>query len=201
MAKKSNKANILYAQWLSNVLYKSVLSVNVDQGFIVIKATRENLLFVLTFLKEHTHCQYKSISDITAVDFPIKNERFEVSYQLLSLRFNHRICLKVSLNSADEIDSAVKIYNVANWYEREIYDIFGLFFKGHPDLRRILTDYGFEGHPLRKDFPLTGFTEVRYDIEKKRIVCEPLELSQEFRDFSNQKTWDESTIKHFIKKL
>ncbi len=123
------------------------------------------------------------VADITAVDYPTRNNRFEVVYNLLSVRHNSRIRVKTYADEATPVPSITSLYDGANWYEREVYDLFGVFFVGHPDLRRIMTDYGFDGHPLRKDFPLTGYTEIRYDEEKKRIVVEPLELTQAFRNF------------------
>jgi NADH dehydrogenase (ubiquinone) Fe-S protein 3 len=123
------------------------------------------------------------ISDITAVDYPTRSQRFEVVYNMLSVRHNARIRVKTYCDEATPVPSLCGLYDGANWYEREVYDLFGVFFTGHPDLRRIMTDYGFDGHPLRKDFPLTGYTEIRYDEEKKRIVVEPLELTQAFRNF------------------
>ena len=123
------------------------------------------------------------VADITAVDYPTKDNRFEVVYNLLSVRHNSRIRVKTYADEATPVPSVTSLYDGANWYEREVYDLFGVFFTGHPDLRRIMTDYGFDGHPLRKDFPLTGYTELRYDEEKKRIVVEPLELTQAFRNF------------------
>lgn len=123
------------------------------------------------------------VADITAVDYPTRSQRFEVVYNLLSVRHNSRIRVKTYADEATPVPSITSLYDGANWYEREVYDLFGVFFVGHPDLRRIMTDYGFDGHPLRKDFPLTGYTEIRYDEEKKRIVVEPLELTQAFRNF------------------
>jgi NADH dehydrogenase (ubiquinone) Fe-S protein 3 len=138
---------------------------------------------VITFLKHHTPAEFTQVSDITAVDYPTRNNRFEVVYNLLSIRHNARIRVKTYADESTPVPSITHLYDGANWYEREVYDLFGVFFVGHPDLRRIMTDYGFDGHPLRKDFPLTGYTEVRYDEEKKRIVVEPLELTQAFRNF------------------
>ena len=123
------------------------------------------------------------IADITAVDYPTRDQRFEVVYNMLSVRHNSRIRVKTYCDEATPVPSITSLYDGANWYEREVYDLFGVFFVDHPDLRRIMTDYGFDGHPLRKDFPLTGYTEIRYDEEKKRIVVEPLELTQAFRNF------------------
>ena len=138
---------------------------------------------VFTFLKNHTAAEYTQISDITAVDYPTKDQRFEVVYNMLSIRHNSRLRVKTYADEATPVPSLCDLYDGANWYEREVYDLFGVFFVGHPDLRRIMTDYGFDGHPLRKDFPMTGYTEIRYDEEKKRIVVEPLEMTQAFRNF------------------
>lgn len=141
------------------------------------------VLPVFNFLKYHTAAEFTMVADITAVDYPTKDKRFEVVYNMLSVRHNSRIRVKTYADEAQPVPSITGLYDGANWYEREVYDLFGVFFTGHPDLRRIMTDYGFDGHPLRKDFPLTGYTEIRYDEEKKRIVVEPLELTQAFRNF------------------
>lgn len=138
---------------------------------------------VFSFLKYHTAAEFTQVSDITAVDYPTKDQRFEVVYNLLSIRHNSRIRVKTYADEATPVPSICGLYDGANWYEREVYDLFGVFFVNHPDLRRIMTDYGFDGHPLRKDFPMTGYTEIRYDEEKKRIVVEPLEMTQAFRNF------------------
>lgn len=131
------------------------------------------------------------MSDITAVDYPTRDQRFEVVYNLLSVRHNSRIRVKTYADESTPVPSITSLFDGANWYEREVYDMFGVFFTDHPDLRRILTDYGFDGHPLRKDFPLTGYTEIRYDEEKKRIVVEPLELTQAFRNFEMNPSWEQ----------
>ena len=147
---------------------------------------------VFTFLKYHTAAEYTMVADITAVDYPTKNKRFEVVYNMLSVRYNSRIRVKTYADETSPVPSITPLYDGANWYEREVYDLFGVFFTNHPDLRRIMTDYGFDGHPLRKDFPLTGYTEIRYDEEKKRIVVEPLELSQAFRNFEGgSSAWEQ----------
>ena len=138
---------------------------------------------MFTFLKNHTAAEFTQVSDITAVDYPTRDARFEVVYNMLSVRHNARIRVKTYTDEQTPVPSITSLYDGANWYEREVYDLFGVFFVGHPDLRRIMTDYGFDGHPLRKDFPLTGYTEIRFDEEKKRIVVEPLELTQAFRNF------------------
>ncbi|PUU75375.1 hypothetical protein B9Z19DRAFT_994989 [Tuber borchii] len=135
---------------------------------------------------------YTQVSDITAVDYPTRSNRFEVVYNLLSIRHNSRIRVKTYADEASPVPSITGLYDGANWYEREVYDLFGVLFVGHPDLRRIMTDYGFDGHPLRKDFPLTGYTELRYDEEKKRIVVEPLEMTQAFRNFQGgSSVWEQ----------
>uniref|UniRef100_A0A669PFI3 NADH dehydrogenase [ubiquinone] iron-sulfur protein 3, mitochondrial n=2 Tax=Phasianus colchicus TaxID=9054 RepID=A0A669PFI3_PHACC len=150
----------------------------------------DGIIPVLTFLRDHTNAQFKSLADLTAVDVPSRQYRFEIVYNLLSLRFNSRIRVKTYTDELTPIDSAVSVHKAANWYEREVWDMYGVFFANHPDLRRILTDYGFEGHPFRKDFPLSGYVEVRYDDEVKRVVAEPVELSQEFRKFDLNSPWE-----------
>uniref|UniRef100_A0A6I8PCW4 NADH dehydrogenase [ubiquinone] iron-sulfur protein 3, mitochondrial n=1 Tax=Ornithorhynchus anatinus TaxID=9258 RepID=A0A6I8PCW4_ORNAN len=150
----------------------------------------DGVIPVLTFLKDHTNAQFKSLADLTAVDVPTRQNRFEIVYNLLSLRFNSRIRVKTYTDELTPIESSVTVYKAANWYEREIWDMFGVFFFNHPDLRRILTDYGFEGHPFRKDFPLSGYVELRYDDEVKRVVAEPVELAQEFRKFDLNSPWE-----------
>ncbi|XP_065538987.1 NADH dehydrogenase [ubiquinone] iron-sulfur protein 3, mitochondrial [Lathamus discolor] len=150
----------------------------------------DGIIPVLTFLRDHTNAQFKSLADLTAVDVPSRQYRFEIVYNLLSLRFNSRIRVKTYTDELTPIDSAVSVHKAANWYEREVWDMFGVFFANHPDLRRILTDYGFEGHPFRKDFPLSGYVEVRYDDEVKRVVAEPVELTQEFRKFDLNSPWE-----------
>lgn len=155
---------------------------------------------VFTFLKYHTAAEYTQISDITAVDYPTKDQRFEVVYNMLSIRHNSRLRVKTYADEATPVPSLCDLYDGANWYEREVYDLFGVFFVGHPDLRRIMTDYGFDGHPLRKDFPMTGYTEIRYDEEKKRIVVEPLEMTQAFRNFrGGSAAWEQVGPGHDLK--
>jgi NADH-quinone oxidoreductase subunit C len=149
-----------------------------------------DIIDVLTFLKNDVQCQFFAFIDISGVDYPVREKRFEVVYHLLSPRQNQRIRVKVSTDEETPIPSVIEVFPAANWYEREVYDLYGVFFTDHPDLRRILTDYGFEGHPLRKDFPLTGFVEVRYDDEAKRVVYEPVELRQEFRNFDFLSPWE-----------
>lgn len=147
---------------------------------------------VMVFLKNHTSAQFKQCMDVTAADYPSRTNRFDVVYNMLSVRHNSRIRVKTYASETSPVPSVVPIFAGTNWFERETYDLFGIFFVGHPDLRRIMTDYGFEGHPLRKDFPTTGFTEVRYDEEKKRVVYEPLELTQAWRNFTvGSSVWEQ----------
>jgi NADH/F420H2 dehydrogenase subunit C len=131
------------------------------------------------------------MTDLCAVDYPEREARFEIVYNMISVRYNSRIRVKTSVNEVTPVDSVAEVFKAANWWEREVWDLFGVFFSNHPDLRRILTDYGFEGHPLRKDFPLSGYVEVRYDETAKRVVCEPVELTQEFRSFDFASPWDQ----------
>ncbi|WP_343314081.1 NADH-quinone oxidoreductase subunit C [Brucella sp. BE17] len=149
-----------------------------------------SILNVLTFLRDDVQCQFINLTDISGVDYPQRAERFDVVYQLMSPRQNLRIRLKVKADEDTLVPSAVTVFIGAEWFEREIYDMYGVLFSGHPDLRRILTDYGFEGHPLRKDFPMTGFVEVRYSDELKRVVYEPVQLRQEFRNFDFLSPWE-----------
>jgi len=150
----------------------------------------DGVIPVLQFLKSHTNAQFTNIVDIAGVDKPTLENRFEIVYMLQSLTYNSRIRVKTYTDELTPIESACSVFAGANWYEREIWDMFGVFFSNHPDLRRILTDYGFEGHPFRKDFPLSGYNEVRYDDEVKRVVFEPIELTQEFRKFEANTPWE-----------
>lgn len=162
------------------IISKKELSLNID-------ATK--IIPVFFFLKYHTNCQYKLISDICTIDYPSKINRFTLVYNLLSIRFNSRIRIKIMINELQSVNSITSIYKGASWWEREVWDLFGIFFNNHPDLRRILTDYGFEGHPLRKDFPLSGYLEVYYNELKKRVVYEPIHLSQKYRLFEFNVPW------------
>ena len=148
------------------------------------------LLRVIEFLQSDANCLFSTLIDITAVDHPERPARFDVVYHLLSMYRNQRIRVKAALREDDLVPSATGLFPGANWYEREVFDLFGILFSGHPDLRRILTDYGFRGHPLRKDFPTTGFVEVRYDDAEKRVVYEPVQLNQEFRRFDFLSPWE-----------
>lgn len=150
----------------------------------------------LTFLKMHSNAQFKLLVDITAVDFPSREHRFEIVYHLLSVHCNSRIRVKTLIDELKPVDSVTFLFASANWFERETWDMFGICFLDHPDLRRILTDYGFEGHPLRKDFPVSGYIEFRYDESKKRVISEPVEFTQEFRYFDFASPWELIEKKH-----
>ncbi|HXN42758.1 MAG TPA: NADH-quinone oxidoreductase subunit C, partial [Xanthobacteraceae bacterium] len=149
-----------------------------------------DIVRVMRFLRDDERCLFWCIIDITAVDWPGREQRFDVVYHLLSPRRNQRIRVKVQTDEATPVPSVISVYRGADWFEREVYDLYGVLFSGHPDLRRLLTDYGFEGHPLRKDFPLTGFVEVRWDDELKRVVYDPVRLAQEFRNFDFLSPWE-----------
>ncbi|KAF5835738.1 NADH:ubiquinone oxidoreductase 30 kDa subunit [Dunaliella salina] len=155
--------------------------------------TPEHLIPLMYFLRDHVNTQFKCLVDVTAVDFPERPARFEVVYHLLSPRWNNRVRIKVPVDEVTPVPTVVPVWNSAAWFERETWDMYGVFFAGHPDLRRILTDYGFTGYPLRKDFPLSGYTEVRYDYTKKRVISEPVELTQEFRYFDFSSPWETLT--------
>ena len=151
---------------------------------------RDSIAAVLKFLRDDANFLFKQLMDICGVDYPDRDERFEVVYNLLSLTHNQRVRIKLSCDADTPVPSATDVFSSAGWWEREAWDMYGIYFSDHPDLRRILTDYGFEGHPLRKDFPLTGYKEIRYDVEKKRVVYEPVKLTQEFRSFDFLSPWE-----------
>lgn len=174
---------------LSVSLGDNVLGTEVSVGELSIRVKRSALVRVLTYLRDDVHCHFKQLVDVCGVDYPDRDERFEVVYNLLSLTHNFRIRVKVT-TAGEAVPSVTGVFSTAGWFEREVWDLFGVPFEGHADLRRILTDYGFEGHPLRKDFPLTGFVELRYDDEKKRVVYEPVKLTQDFRSFDFLSPWE-----------
>ncbi|PIL29612.1 transporter [Ganoderma sinense ZZ0214-1] len=180
-----------YGSYLLQCLPKYVQQFSVLKDELTLYVPPAGVVPVLTFLRDHSQCQYKACMDISGVDFPERDQRFEVVYHLLSVKYGSRIRVKTYASEVDSVPSATSVFRGADWYEREVWDLYGVFFKDHPDLRRILTDYGFEGHPLRKDFPLTGYTEVRYDEERKRVVYEPLQLTQAFRNFDSLSPWEQ----------
>ncbi|MFZ1814495.1 MAG: NADH-quinone oxidoreductase subunit C [Rhizobiaceae bacterium] len=174
---------------LEGRLGDKVLSYSMANRELTIIVGRDDLISTLRFLRDDSKMAFWNIIDICGVDYPERTDRFEVVYHLLSPRLNSRIRVKVSTDEMTPIASATSIYPGADWFERECWDMYGILFTGHPDLRRILTDYGFEGHPQRRDFPLTGYVEARYDDEAKRVVYEPVELRQEFRNFDFESPW------------
>jgi NADH-quinone oxidoreductase subunit C len=178
------------AQHVSDAVPGAVLASEIRHGELVCQVECARLAEVLRFLRDDPRCLFSMLCDICGVDFPDRPRRFEVVYNLLSMRHNRRIRLKVETDEDTPVPSAVALYSCAGWWEREAWDLFGIYFADNPDLRRILTDYGFEGHPLRKDFPLTGYVELRYDEEQKRVVYEPVRLKQEFRSFDFLSPWE-----------
>ncbi len=178
------------AAYITEKLDAQIEDATVAYGELTLLVPAGDILPVLTFLRDDVQCQFICFVDVAGVDYPGREQRFDVVYHLLSPRQNQRIRVKVQTDEETPVPSITSIFPGAEWYEREAYDMYGILFSGHPDLRRILTDYGFEGHPLRKDFPLTGFVEVRYDDETKRVVYEPVDLKQEFRNFDFLSPWE-----------
>jgi NADH-quinone oxidoreductase subunit C len=176
--------------YLADRLGPAVLSWQLALGELSVEIDREQLLSALEFLREDPQCRFGCLIDICGVDYPERERRFDVVYHLLSPWLNRRIRVRVKADEATPVPSAIAVFPAANWFEREAYDLYGILFSGHPDLRRILTDYGFEGYPLRKDFPLTGFVELRYDDQLKRVVYEPVQLMQEYRSFDFLSPWE-----------
>jgi NADH-quinone oxidoreductase subunit C len=168
----------------------ALLGKKVEFGELTLTVARSQILSVLKVLRDDGRCRFEVLIDLCGVDFPGRENRFDVVYHLLSPRTNQRIRVKLETNETDAVPSATAVFSVADWFEREAYDMYGILFAGHPDLRRMLTDYGFQGHPLRKDFPLTGYVEVRYDDAQKRVVYEPVKLNQEFRNFDFESPWE-----------
>ena len=169
---------------------KDIINIKEHEKLIEIECDKNNILSLLKKLKENNDFIFDQLLDITAVDNPSRERRFDLIYIIQSLKKNKKLILKTSLKENDSIETITSVYKAADWYERECYDLFGIEFTDHPDLRRIMTDYNFEGHPLRKDFPLTGHTEVRYDDLEKKVIYEPVKLSQEFRDFDSESPWE-----------
>ncbi|GGD83323.1 MULTISPECIES: NADH-quinone oxidoreductase subunit C [Rhizobium] len=178
------------ASYLGEARGNLVAASQTKYGELTVTTTGENLVALLTFLRDDAKCGFVNLIDICGVDWPQRELRFDVVYHLLSPKKNLRIRVKVATDEDTPVPSACAVYPGADWFERETWDMYGVLFTGHPDLRRILTDYGFEGHPLRKDFPTTGFVEVRYDDAAKRVVYEPVELKQEFRNFDFMSPWE-----------
>ena len=170
-----------------------ILGSEIRHGELTLRVERDAIARVMKFLRDDANCQFKMLVDVCGVDWPERAERFDVVYNLLSLKHNQRIRVKVATDEDTPVPSVAPVFSAAGWFEREAWDLYGILFSDHPDLRRILTDYGFQGHPLRKDFPLTGFVEVRYDEEQKRVVYQPVRLTQEFRGFDFLSPWEGMT--------
>ncbi len=185
-----NQALADLGEYISNSLPEDVLDADLVNDELVLFVRRESILRVMIFLKNDATCFVKVLVDVCGVDYPDREQRFEVVYNLLSPKHNQRIRVKVATDEDAPVPSVTSVFPSAGWFERECWDLYGVFFSEHPDLRRILTDYGFDGHPLRKDFPLTGFVEVRYDDEQRRVVQEPVRLNQEFRSFDFLSPWE-----------
>jgi len=175
---------------VNSSLTTTIISSEINFGQLFINIDSNNLISSILFLKTNEKCRFRQLIDITAVDYPEKEKRFKVVYLLLSHENNLRISINMNIDEKTPVPSITKIFPAANWMEREVFDMYGISFKDHPDLRRILTDYGFEGYPLRKDFPLTGHTEVRYSEEKKKVIYEPVKLDQQYRDFVFESPWE-----------
>ena len=175
---------------INSELTTKINSTNIKHGQLYIDIDKEDLLDVVLFLKTNKDTKFRQLIDITVVDYPESAKRFKVVYLFLSHEFNQRLVLNYLINENEIIPSLTSVFPSANWMEREVFDMYGVDFKDHPDLRRILTDYGFEGHPLRKDFPLTGHTEVRYSEDEKKVVMEPVKLEQNFRNFDYESPWE-----------
>jgi NADH-quinone oxidoreductase subunit C len=178
------------AEHIAAALPGAVTATEIRHGELAMRVERAHLADVLKFLRDDPRCRFAILCDICGVDYPDRPLRFDVVYNLLSIAHNQRIRLKLETDEEQPVPSAVGLYSSAGWWEREAWDLFGIYFADNPDLRRILTDYGFEGHPLRKDFPLTGHVELRYDAERKRVVYEPVRLQQEFRSFDFLSPWE-----------
>jgi len=177
-------------QAVNSGLISSIKNSEINFNQLFIEIDIKNLMSTILFLKTNEKCKFKQLIDITAVDYPEKEKRFKIIYLLLSHENNLRIVVSAKIDEKIQIPTITKIFPSANWMEREVFDMYGISFKDHPDLRRILTDYGFEGHPLRKDFPLTGHTEVRYNETKKKVISEPVKLDQQYRDFDFDSPWE-----------
>jgi NADH-quinone oxidoreductase subunit C len=178
------------ADYIKETLPQAVMKAEEMHGEAVLWTSHNHLVALLTFLRDDQHCLFKQLIDIAGVDFPDRPERFDVVYQLLSPRHNLRLRIKLVTDERTPVPSVTGVYSSAGWYEREVWDMYGVLFSDHPDLRRILTDYGFDGHPQRRDFPLTGYVEMRYDVEQKRVVYEPVKLNQAYRNFDYLSPWE-----------
>jgi NADH-quinone oxidoreductase subunit C len=175
---------------IADALAPAVTGYSIAHHELTVAGEARDIISIMRFLRDDPRCLFWSITDVTAVDWPSRQRRFDVVYHLLSPKHNARVRVKVETDEGTPVPSIIEVFPGADWFERETYDLYGVVFSGHPDMRRLLTDYGFEGHPLRKDFPLTGFVEVRYDDELKRVVYAPVRLAQEFRNFDFLSPWE-----------
>jgi NADH-quinone oxidoreductase subunit C len=181
------------ASHISGELSAEVIKTTIAHGELFVDVHATSVIKVLTFLRDDPSCKFEVLCDVCGVDYPERTMRFDVVYNLLSLKQNQRVTVKTQTDARTPVASAVPLFPTANWFEREAWDMYGIMFSGHPDLRRMLTDYGFDGHPLRKDFPLSGHVEMRYSEDEKRVVYEPVSLTQEFRKFDFQSPWEGTT--------
>lgn len=180
-------------RYVAGQMGQDIAETEIRHGELMLRVRRDSISRILSFLCNDANCLFQVLVDICGVDYPDRDERFEIVYNLLSLKHNVRVRLKLATDESTPVPSVSQIYPAAGWFERECWDMYGVFFSEHPDLRRLLTDYGFDGHPLRKDFPLTGYVEVRYDDEQRRVVYEPVKLVQEFRSFDFLSPWEGMT--------
>ncbi|MBL6932749.1 MAG: NADH-quinone oxidoreductase subunit C [Rhodospirillales bacterium] len=178
------------SELIATALPNEVTATVIANGELSVSVRSDAIVKVMSFLRDDVNCQFKILMDVCGVDYPDREERFDVVYNLLSMTHNLRVRVKVRTDEKKPVPSVVSVFSSANWWEREAWDLLGIYFSGHPDLRRIMTDYGFEGHPLRKDFPLSGYVEIRYDDEKKRVVYEPVKMAQDFRSFDFVSPWE-----------
>ena len=199
--KEYSKRHIEIQKILSDRFPERDIQTYYNNDELTVTLSKSILLKVLNFLKDDKDFQFKQLIDICGVDYPNRLDRFEIVYHLLSVSLNQRIRVKLSVNDGDTVPSIVSIFDAANWYEREVWDLYGVIFTDHPDLRRILTDYGFEGHPLRKDFPLSGFVQLKYDDSEKKVVNEKVSLIQDFRKFDFESPWEGPEYKEEDKNL
>ena len=188
-----NQALKELGDYIAAALPQDVQSAELLLDELIVTTRGSSIVKLLTFLRDDSNCLFTFLVDVCGVDYPERDQRLEVVYNLLSIKHNQRIRVKVATDEATPVPSVTGVFSAAGWFEREAWDLYGIYFADHPDLRRILTDYGFEGHPMRKDFPLTGFVEVRYDDEQKRVVYEPVRLTQDFRTFDFLSPWEGMT--------
>jgi NADH-quinone oxidoreductase subunit C len=178
---------------IASILSQNVVKTELVKQELIVTVLRGSIVKVLTTLRDDVNCLFTQLVELTAVDYPEREERFDVVYCLLSMKHNQRVRVKLATDEATPVPTVTEVFSTAGWFEREAWDMYGIFFADHPDLRRLLTDYGFEGHPLRKDFPLTGYVEMRYDEDQKRVIYEPVKLKQDFRTFDFLSPWEAMT--------